>query len=218
MSDLIKRAKAKAALLNSKRRNAKYVRAIEWLSYIGLIRHTDITPRESRIRLDDLLFAAQIEPRVQELLPVILVELSETLPFSARALPVSLREVVEAIKEGDTLPTYENIPPSRYMQWFKTPAITLAKTRLNPRSKPRMRDAHVGSLGEIIQKKRVEMGFTQKHYSKTFNVSLRALRDLEQGKIHVTIERANAILRPLQMTLEPQMTLESKRASEEGKR
>ena len=70
-----------AKLANKKHQQAfkkpAFIRAMQWLGFVGLLRHDKIIPRKVDVKLKDLLFAAGIEPRVGELLPVILIKFKE---------------------------------------------------------------------------------------------------------------------------------------------
>lgn len=201
MNDLIELAKVKANLLTKKRRSPKYRRAVEWLGFVGLLRHSEILPRESKVRLADLLFAAELEPRIRELLPALIAELGDLLPFHLKNVPQSLVDISRAKDEGRELPLFQNIPASRYSQWFNSPAIALAQKRLSPYARPRRRSSDSETLGTIVQEARIRLGFTQRHFSQSFGTSLRALRDLEQGKHNVSLHRVEAILEPLELQL-----------------
>ena len=50
---------------------------MSWLGFTGLLRHTHIAPKRTDIHLDDLLYAQEIEPRIADLLPAILLHLRE---------------------------------------------------------------------------------------------------------------------------------------------
>jgi|GEM_PF-1369725 len=201
MNDIIERAKKEASTISAKRGDNRYRRSIAWLGYTGLLRHSEILPMNNRLHLSDLLFAANIEPRVRELLPAILVQLRGLLPFKTDRVPADLANVIQAQEAKTDYPSYQNISVNRYGQWFNSPAIKLARKRLAPHAKPRLREGEAHDLAKTIKRVRVEMGFTQKHFCQTFQTSLRALRDLEQGRTHVSIERVNAILNPLRMEL-----------------
>lgn len=201
MNNVVERAKIKAARAKELRKDARFIRAIEWLSFLGLLRTNYAKPRRCKIKLQDLLFAAHIEPRVNELLPALLIELRDLLPFSTQRLPKDLHAVIEAFANEQALPPYKGASPRKYTEWLGTPAMKLAYKRLHPRSQPRLRKDSAKHFSELIRRRRIELGFTQVDFSKMFGTSLRALRDLEQDKTTVSIDRANEILAPLKLTL-----------------
>lgn len=201
MIDIIERARAKVARAKEKKEDPRFIRAIEWLSFLGVLRTNFAKPRKSNVQLQDLLFASEIEPRVSELLPALLIELEDILPFSIKRLPKDLKAVIAAYKSGQTLPPYKGVAPRKYNEWFNAPAIEHAYRRLHPRAQPRNRKNTTTEFAEVIRTRRLKLGFTQVDFSKAFGTSLRALRDLEQNKMTASIDRVNEILAPLSLTL-----------------
>lgn len=177
---------------NDKIRNKPKVKdAMAWLDYVGLLRNNQNLSYKVEVCLEDLLQAAVIEPRIYELLPAIIIELKGYVEF--KKIPNNLKQVISAIEENSGYIKYHYAKPADYLQWLQGPAIELAKKRLNPRSKPRI-NSNKGELASLIKAERQAMGFTQKLFAKRFKVSLRVLRDLEQGSQNVSILRANKIL------------------------
>ena len=181
----------------AKRENIKNVFA--WLDFVGLLKTRNANAYLAEINSDDLLEAAQVEPRVYELLPVIITKLSDYL--SINELPADLIEVLDAIKKREAYPNYHYARPVDYLQWFGSPALELARKRLSPASKPRMKTAQglqdLSGIAGIVKQARISGGFTQQHFAKRFNVSLRVLRDIEQGSINVSFARLREILHAL---------------------
>lgn len=195
LNKLLERAKIKEQEFNRKYSDERYIRAMQWLSFYGLLRHNSIMPRKTDLKIDDLLFAAEIEVRVYELLPALLCSLNDKLEFDLSKLPNKLADITQQLKSDQCK------APRKYAQWLNSPAIAFARKQLNPKSQARLRKEHSSKLSTQIKRLRIELGFTQLHFAKTFNISLRALRALEQGEKYVSLARVEAILAPFNKAL-----------------
>lgn len=58
------------------------------------------------------------------------------------------------------------------------------------------------NIGEVIQQLRKKAGLTQPEFSKRAGVGLRFVRDLEQGKASVRLDKVNQVLKFLGHHLE----------------
>lgn len=196
ITEKAKKADAKRqAALNS----PIFIRAMQWLGFTGLLRHNQILPKKITANIEDMLVAAELEPRVKELLPAVLNHFSAELKADNRKLPDNLLEVINAYNANGKLPPFDEIPARKYSQWFDAPIIAHAKRKLKPRNQPRLSHKDSSNLGQMIKNERIRRGFTQLHFANEFEISLRALRDLEQGKYSVTVYNLMSIMAPLEL-------------------
>ncbi|MDC0358426.1 helix-turn-helix domain-containing protein [Oligoflexia bacterium] len=186
---IIERAKQREAVQCKRRAEPAYQCAMAWLGYTGLLRHNRIPACRTDISIEDLLAAAELEPRVLELLPAILTQLRDMLLYRMEDLPSNLRRVVQALLAKKEPPNLGGLEAQQYMQWLDAPAMRQALKRLHPRAKPRQRQSEVRGVAQQISSARRERGFTQLHLSRHFQISLRALRDLEQGSVSPSLGR-----------------------------
>ena len=79
--------------------------------------------------------------------------------------------------------------------------MDIARRRLDFRGAPRRRTASANNFGDIIREGRLKLCLTQESFAKKYNLSLRVVRDLEQGKTTASIASLNAILSVFGRTL-----------------
>ena len=198
---LIERARKREARQRLRRANPAYERAMAWLGFTGLLRHNRIRPRRVEVSIEDLLAAAELEPRVMEILPATLLVLGDFIDWSPERLPPELQCAMEKLKATPTAAAPEEHATNQYLQWRNTPALRQAAARLAPRKRPRQRRELSTEVGDFIRSARIERGFTQAHLSQQFGVSLHALRDLEQGSLRPSLGRVLEILTTLNLHL-----------------
>ena len=114
--ELFKRAKAQAKKLASFRKDVRYLKTIGRLKYYGLIDVKDIQEYGGPVFLADALLAAQLEPRIYELLPAIMNKHPKI--FRHVELPEDLATVVKEIRQGVSVTTYKGIEPKQYLRWI----------------------------------------------------------------------------------------------------
>lgn len=199
---IIKLATDKARLDTERAKEPFFVETISWLHYLGLLRHSTIPARRYHPHLGDVLKAGELEPRIFELLPAIMILIPEALRFKKRDIPPDLAEVIRSIqnKDEETKP-FRGITPQKYRHWLSAAVMDLARRRLDFRKTPRRRTDAAGSFAEIIREGRIKLSLTQKDFAKTYNVSLKALRDLEQGKTTASLGTVICILNAVGRTL-----------------
>jgi DNA-binding XRE family transcriptional regulator len=198
LETLKQRAKALAAQAQAEMAQPYFQDTIAWLTYLGLLRHNMIAGRRARVSVRDALRAGELEPRVLELLPALLIGLPDALSCEAGDIPEDLRRVVDAVKRREPAPDFRGIPPQAYLRWLTSNVLALAAQRLNFRSRPRARHGHETTpLGSVISQARRERSLTQKQLAETYGLSLRVIRDLEQGKLTASIQSVIAVLAAL---------------------
>lgn len=120
MNEALQKAARKAAkALDRKRRDPRFVQVIGKLIDMGLIEINmkGITGYRGKINLEDTLWAGQIEPRVLELLPALVLK-KPGIFRGELALPPDLEEVTSAIRHNENLVPFRGIPPKNYLQWI----------------------------------------------------------------------------------------------------
>jgi len=75
-------------------------------------------PSPKHARLSELLYASEVEPRILELLPALVLK-RKPLVRAARRLPEDLAAVVEAVRHGRPLPSFRGVPPDKYLPWVE---------------------------------------------------------------------------------------------------
>jgi DNA-binding XRE family transcriptional regulator len=199
---IIKLATDKARLDEERAKEPFFVETIAWLHYLGLLRHSTIPARRYHPHLRDVLKAGELEPRIFELLPAIMILIPEALRFKKRDIPHDLAEVIRNIQNKDEeAKPFRGITWQKYRHWLTAAVMDLARRRLDFRKTPRRRADAAGSFAEIIREGRIKLSLTQKDFAKTYNVSLKALRDLEQGKTTASLSTVICILNAVGRTL-----------------
>ncbi len=114
--ELQKKAQKQFRRLQKQRRDPRYLNVIGRLVHEGLLEGRDVTPTRTRATVDDALWAAEIEPRIHELLPAILFRHPRML-LQTRPLPDDLAQVVMELRRGRAETAFRGIPPEKYVQW-----------------------------------------------------------------------------------------------------
>jgi DNA-binding XRE family transcriptional regulator len=141
------------------------------------------------------LRAGNLEPRILELIPAILVVLPKALKYRSDEIPEDLVIVVNNIRNRNATSEFRGIPARNYLHWVGAPVMDVAKRRIHPRRIPRRRDTETHTIGAIIRDARLCLSLTQKQLAKKYDLSLRIIRDLEQGKLNASLKATNEILK-----------------------
>lgn len=193
-----KKLREKARELNettaAKRKEMYFTDTVAWFAYLGLLRQNIVEPKRVRLTLGDTLLAAELEPRIYELLPALLVILPEALFFQPGDVPQDLKGIVEAIKKRRTLTPYRNIPAEKYMHWLSAEAMEIAKRRVSFRAAPRRRGTPTSEVGRFIRAHRIKRALTQEALAQQVDVSIRVIRDLEQGRLSPSLANVSKVL------------------------
>ena len=178
-----------------------FVQTIAWFHYLGILKHNTILPHRYHPDLGAVLKAGELEPRILELLPAVLILLPEAVQLRKRDIPNDLAAVIDDIQNRRECKPFRGIPPQKYCHWLKAPIMDIARRRLDFRGAPRRRAASANNFGDIIRDGRLKLCLTQESFAKKYNLSLRVVRDLEQGKTTASIASLNAILSVFGRTL-----------------
>lgn len=193
--DLIEKIKAKQEMDDKQKLAPFFLHTIAWFQYLGLLRHNQIPAKRFKITLEDALRAGKLEPRVLELLPAVMIEIPDAIEF--QRVPSDLREVINAIQRNNVTKKFRGVEPDKYVHWVKARIFEIARRRLYFHRLPRKSLGKTHAIGEFIREKRINLALTQQQFAEQFKVSLRAIRDLEQGKEGTSIKSTNAILKAL---------------------
>ena len=177
-----------------------FQKTVAWFQYLGLLRHNTIKPHRHRVHLQDALRAGEAESRIYEILPAILLLLPEALVHTKADIPPDLNKVLQGIRARKRTGEFRGIPAAKYTRWLHAEVINTARRRLDFRTQPRRR-GHSNILGEIIRDGRIKLAMTQKSFASTYHLSLRVIRDLEQGKMNASLKATNDILHVLGRSL-----------------
>jgi DNA-binding XRE family transcriptional regulator len=194
IQDLINLAKQQTEQDAAQKQEDYYTKTIAWFHYLGLIRHNKIAPQRCVVTLKDALNAGRLEPRVLELLPAIMVVLPKVLKFKKSEIPKDLATQIELIRKRKPTQNFRGIEPWNYLHWLKAPAMEIARRRLDFQRAPRLRTYPTHAIGEFIRDARMRLSYTQKQLADKYDLSLRVIRDLEQGKLDASLKTTNEIL------------------------
>ena len=112
------RAKRRLAQLERRRKDPRYQRVLGRLVSLGLLTTNEPVPKtRGAIKVADALWAAEIEPRIAELLPALLVR-RPALFVDPRELPDDLAQVVAALRRNEVPPAFRDIPGERLHRWL----------------------------------------------------------------------------------------------------
>jgi len=199
--EIIKKAADKAKHDVALAQQPYFVQTVAWFQYLGLLKHNTILPHRYHPDLCDVLKAGEIEPRILELLPAVLILLPEAVRLRKRDVPKDLAAVIDGIQNRRQCKPFRGVPPEKYCHWLKAPIMDIARRRLDFRGAPRRRSTSSSNFGDIIREGRLKMCLTQEAFAKKNNLSLRVVRDLEQGKTTASVASLITILGVLGRTL-----------------
>jgi len=110
-----KKAQRKLHKLRRWREDPRYTRVIGKLVSANLLTHTHIPSWGGPVSLEEALWAAEIEPRIGELIPAIVLKKPRLFRFTK--LPEDLASLVRDIRRGKTPPDFRGTQPSLYLRW-----------------------------------------------------------------------------------------------------
>ncbi len=118
IEELIARAKEKNLLLEKHRKSMRYKKILGRLVAMNLLRTTDdVLLNREKMKLNDLLWAGKIEPRILELIPAIAVKKPSAIVDLENA-PEDLKTVIKEIKAANPISKFRKVNPKDYMQWL----------------------------------------------------------------------------------------------------
>lgn len=127
-NELIERARRKAARLKKLREDPRYTKTLGKLRHEGLLDVRDVAEYRGQVFLDDALWAAELEPRILELLPAILARRPKVFAFLK--LPAELDLVVRELRAGRARIPFRGIPAKRYERWMDLVGRTKSRPKI----------------------------------------------------------------------------------------
>lgn len=133
MKTIQQRAIERQRKLEAKRQDARYQRVVGRLALEKLIVGKGIRPTHTYPTLEEALWVGEeIEPRILELLPAVLLRRPK-LFMQPKGLPEDLLRVVQELKRGAPVTPFRGIPPEKYASWVdrlgrRRKGITITKT------------------------------------------------------------------------------------------
>ncbi|MBI3018568.1 MAG: hypothetical protein HYY61_01560 [Deltaproteobacteria bacterium] len=115
---LQKEAQKRQREFNKLKQDSRYQKVIGRFVHEKLLISSDIIPRRNLITVDDALWAGNIEVRILELLPAILLK-HPKLFLIPKPLPKDLIRVLQEIKKGKAKTPFRGIEADRYESWVK---------------------------------------------------------------------------------------------------
>ena len=114
--EILKKAKDKARKLKKLRQDERYKFVLGRLKYEKLLDVEGVQARNYKLHLNDVLWVGEnIEPRVLEILPAILIK-KPSLIYQAE-LPEDLKAVKNQIKRKDLIGSFRGIPIKAMDYW-----------------------------------------------------------------------------------------------------
>ncbi len=145
-ADLALRAKRRLRLIERRRRDPRFTRVLGRLSRAGyLTTNFEVEPHEAAISVADALWVGEVEPRVLELLPALLVN-SPSLFENTEKLPADLAEVVLSLRRGELPNDFRGIPGRDVMRRLARVEPPKAPSRLKAF---RLRPPELALLGQL---------------------------------------------------------------------
>jgi len=136
---LRRRAARRYREIRKRRSDRRFLRAVGKLMAAGLLQASFAGAKHYRgpVRLADALWAGEVEQRILELLPAVVVKLPKLFVLPDE-LPDDLVRTVRAIRLGRDHPQFRGVDPAGYLPWVervgtrgKAPS-TLRSFRLRP--------------------------------------------------------------------------------------
>jgi hypothetical protein len=113
------RAQRALAELERKRRDPRYRRVLGRMVGVGLLTtNEDIPKNRALLAVSDVLWAGDVEPRILELLPALLVRRPALFVDDDRAFPDDLVEAVSALRRNAVPADFRGVPGATLHRWL----------------------------------------------------------------------------------------------------
>ena len=117
-ADLLARARESAAKARLERALPRFQRVIGKLLGAGILVSSEpVPPYRGCIKISDYLWAAELEPRLFELLPALVLKCPGYFSDLKRC-PSELRHLVRAIRRGEAEVPFHGVPKDGYLKWI----------------------------------------------------------------------------------------------------
>ncbi len=115
---LVERARARYAKIQRQRRDPRYRRVLGRFVAAGLLATNEQTePHRNPISVADTLWAGEVEPRILELLPALLIK-KPSFFVDTTALPDDLLGVVRALRRSEVPANFRGIAGADLARWL----------------------------------------------------------------------------------------------------
>ena len=117
-TELKKRLQASAEKAKSARQSSRFKKVLGKLVTAGLIQTNQVyPPTRGKITVKDCLWAGEFEPRILELLPALVLK-RPGIFSDMDQLPDDLQEVIKALRKGEAVEDFREIPVASYRYWL----------------------------------------------------------------------------------------------------
>ena len=113
---MFKKFQAKARILASAKKKNRYLHVMGKLKSAKLLDSPEIPEFRGPVEIKDVLWAGNIEPRILEVLPALLINRPKYL--RVYNIPHDLKCVLEGIRTDNALLDFRGIPPKNYCKWL----------------------------------------------------------------------------------------------------
>jgi hypothetical protein len=136
--ELQRRARHRLAVLRRREKDPRFLRAMGRFVHEGLLSvNRDVAPHREPLAIEDVLWAGELEPRLLELLPALIVKRPRMFTGTG-ALPEDLARVVADLRRDRVPPDFRGLKGPDLHRWLrrvgrkgKMPAL-LRSFRLRP--------------------------------------------------------------------------------------
>jgi len=154
-AELQRRAKRRVAQLDRRRRDPRYQRVLGRLVGLGLLTTNESVPQTREpIDVADALWAAEVEPRIAELLPALLVR-RPALFAATDALPDDLAQAVAALRRNEVPAEFRGVPGVNLHRW-----LTSVGRKSEPPSRLKAFRLQASDIA-LLTRLREELGITE---------------------------------------------------------
>lgn len=115
--DIQERARKRFKQLEAKRRDPRFVKTIGKLVHLKLLTAPGVVPYHGRVLLEDALWAGEVEPRVYEVLPAVVLKRPRAF-VTTGPLPDDLKEVLNELRHQAPKTPFRGIPVESYRRWL----------------------------------------------------------------------------------------------------
>ena len=100
------------------KRDPRYLKTIGSLVRTGLLVHNRVAPYRGLVTVEDALWAGDLEPRIFELLPAVLLKKPKLFTRTG-PLPQDLAKVLNDLRRGTATQEFRGISAKNYSTWVK---------------------------------------------------------------------------------------------------
>ena len=114
---IVELIKKKAVEVSAKQNTPIYKNVIGKFVAYGILFHNKIGPYKGPIKLKDVLDVGEIEYRVLEVLPAVLLKRPKLINDKSN-MPEDLKNILVQIKKNKVVDSFRDVPPEKYLYWI----------------------------------------------------------------------------------------------------